>query len=173
MMSLRRLPYGGYAMAKARTLIYADSCVFTAYFNDEPGRASVCDSVFSEIVKSSTHRLVTSVHSLVEVAYLQAERKNRQLQPKALEKIDLLWANSALLEIVEYSEHIARQARELMRLGIASNRSLKPSDAIHLATAKFVNAERLFTYDTQLSSYSAWTGVPSSEPVPVQHRMDL
>lgn len=143
MMSLRRLPYGGYAMAKARTLIYADSCVFTAYFNDEPGRASVCDSVFSEIVKSSTHRLVTSVHSLVEVAYLQAERKNRQLQPKALVKIDLLWANSALLEIVEYSEHIARQAAQHPKASRSQERGLFVNPQT-LITARINSQRRLY-----------------------------
>lgn len=155
-------------MSKTKTFYYADSCVFIAYFNNESDRADICNDLFTEVVNNPSVQLITSVHTLVEVAHVKAEKDHGRADPSALELIEAVWTNTRLLEIAEYSEHIARLARDVRRGGLSDGRSLKPSDAVHLATAKFVRAERFFTYDTKLDAYESWFGQPITRPSPLQ-----
>ena len=57
--------------------------------------------------------------------------------------------------------------RAAMELGL----SLKPPDAIHLATAVHSGAVRFHTYDGKLSSYSGATGLLITEPDPLQPQL--
>jgi predicted nucleic acid-binding protein len=151
--------------------IYADSCVFLAYLNNQPVQAEVCDQLFEAVSRDRERKLLTSTHSLVEVAYVDSEKKSARLAPDTLERIDALWMDNNLLEIDEYSEVIARAARSMMRSAILKQRSLKPSDAVHLATAAHRGVQEFFTYDRQLLNLSIDLPFTIKEPYVIQPRL--
>ena len=68
------------------------------------------------------------------------------------------------IDTVELYDQIAGEARTLIRYAVQQGWSLKPPDAIHLATATRMQATELFTYDTALPKYAARTGLSIGEP---------
>lgn len=51
-----------------------------------------------------------------------------------------------------------------MRQAITKGWSLKPADAIHLATAKRMELDEIHTYDPSLNKFSELTGIKIREP---------
>jgi predicted nucleic acid-binding protein len=143
--------------------IYCDSCVFLAYFNGEIGRVDVLESLFTQIKQDKTKKLITSVLTIAEVTHTSREKKTQKLQIGIENRLDAFWADDDLLELTEVNEWIAREARRLLRLAITEGFGLKPPDAIHLATAQLVKAEKLITYD-DLGRYARWVGYPIAKP---------
>ncbi|MGH7557372.1 MAG: hypothetical protein ACREMD_06285 [Gemmatimonadota bacterium] len=60
-----------------------------------------------------------------------------------------------------------------MREALPRGWSLKPMDAIHLATAGVVGVQALHTYDGSLGKYDAITGFPIGPPLLAQMTLDL
>ena len=109
-------------------------------------------------------RIVTSTWSITEVAYHATERGTHTLDLSIEAKIDALWDDRTAITRIEIHERIERDARRLMREGIPKGWSLKPADAIHLATAIYAEAAEFHTYDGRLRKYKALTGFPVCEP---------
>ena len=88
-------------------------------------------------------------------------------------RIKKLWLPPSPIKLVEYHMLIAERARELLRERITRGWGrLKPSDAIHLASAESVGATHLHTYNT--SDFSQWgpvIGVQVEEPVSTTPQM--
>ena len=93
------------------------------------------------------------------------------MSPDVEAKITALWEDNSAIELVEFYPRIAYRARQLMRDGIARGWSLKPADAIHLATADVIQAQEFHTYDSSLEKYGPLISIPIVEPHTKQGRL--
>jgi predicted nucleic acid-binding protein len=161
-------------MPSQRHCLYWNADVWLAYVNGEADRLPILDALLADSASPKGNvELYTSVISEVEVAFGKQEQDKKALDPDIEEQIDHLWADRNAVKIVEYHEAIGKEARELMRLGITKGWSLKPLDAIHLATAKHIKCEEFHTYDDRLLKYSNEVGFPIVKPHTLQARFGV
>lgn len=144
--------------------IYCDSNVFLSYFNAQEERVNLLEQLFEKIQTDRQLKLITSVITITEVSHVAEERKRHQLDAKVYDAIEAFWGDNSLIEFVDFSEFMARQARDLIRQAIDQKYVLKPNDAIQLASAKYVGINECFTYDKSLEKFSALTGYSIREP---------
>src|SRR2546428_11732135 len=103
-------------MPDGRKRCYWDACVFLSYINKYPDRIAELDALLAEAAKPDGQlEIVTSVLSIVEVAFGIQEQTQKVLSADTESKIDGLWAATNVVRLVEFHEGIARDARELMR----------------------------------------------------------
>jgi len=153
---------------------YCDSCVFLAYFNGEPGRVDILDQLFEEIIADNSRKLVTSAFSIIEVAHLATEKRQGKIDPVVEQTLDDFWQNTALLEMVDFHDLLARQARGLMRTALNMGYGLKGADALHLVSAQAVGALEFYTYDDKLlERYAEIIGVTVCQPYVSQPKLPL
>ena len=112
----------------------------------------------------------------MEVAFAASEQQRRALDVQEEEKIDGLWSDPDAIDLVEYHDDIGRQARSLIRNSITRGWSLKPLDAIHLATAQWLmrvgfSVSEFHTYDSRLERYGPIVGFKICQPYTPQPRM--
>ncbi len=145
--------------------IYWDSCVFLHYIEGTPEWLPVLDALLEEASESNELVIVTSSVSITEVAFAKIEKDGKALDSKVEAAIDSLWSDRAAVKLVEYNEIIAREARSLLRQTVQNGRSLKPMDAIHLATARNRKVEDFHTTDGPLKQ-ATWAslGFPIRDP---------
>jgi predicted nucleic acid-binding protein len=153
-------------------LIYLDSCVYLYYLEDDPDRAPVIGELFSR-QRTGEIRIITSVITQVEVAFDSNEKESGTLDQAVAGRIDELWAPGSPTEIIELEELIARRARRLVRYGVTEEWSLKPHDAIHLATAAEYGASEVYTYDERWPKFSGHIGAKICEPYNAQETLEL
>jgi predicted nucleic acid-binding protein len=143
--------------------VYWDACVFLSYINGVEDRLPIIDALLAEGADRDHERvIVTSTFSIVEVAY--GVDAQGTLDAEASAKIDALWQDREAVKLIEFHEGIAREARTLIRGAVASGRSLKPGDAIHLATARRRGVAEFHTYSKDLPRWSELTGLKIVEP---------
>lgn len=100
------------------------------------------------------------------------ERLKRALSTEEEIRIDALWNNPEVVEMVDFSDEIALAARKLMREGMTRGWKLTTNDAIHLASAQWVGAIELHTYDkADLPRYSELLGLIICEPHTIQPKL--
>ena len=148
--------------------IYWDSNCFLAYVNEETDRIDVLSALL-DLSESGEINLYASIISQTEVAFSDSERRSRALEPETQHRIDDLWSDRRPIKSVEFNDTIGLAARGLIRGSVARGWSLKPLDAIHLATAQWLpnlgaQVDEFHTYDGGLSRYSSIVGFPISEP---------
>lgn len=158
-----------------RRYFYWDSNVFLAFINQEPGRFDIIESLWEEITKENGSRIVTSTVTIVEVAAAAQERDQKQVDAQTEQKIDGMWQDPTVL-LVESPEAVMRIARKLIRDALPEGWRLHPKDAIHLATAMWVdrNAQSItefHTYDDKLAKFSTMTGLAICKPNIAQPRL--
>ena len=152
-------------MVSGRRRIYWDSCVWLSYINGYPDRLPVLEALLADSrTRLADIELVTSTIAQTEVAFALPEWESHTLDSGVETKIDSLWADARAITLVEYHTVIAKEARDLIRIGIESCWQLKPLDAIHLATARWLGVYEFHTYDTKLPRYSDDVGFPIMEP---------
>lgn len=127
--------------------LYWDTDVFISYFNGDVERYPVLESILEEIEKSKVERIVTSILTKVEVAWVAHEKTNQALSTEDEDRISEFWANSNVIELIEFNDEIATIARNLMRFGMLQGWKLRTNDAIHLASAQWVGAYEIHTYN--------------------------
>ena len=123
-------------MVSGRRRVYWDSCVWLSYINGCPGRLPVLETLLADSrTRLADIELITSTIAQTEVAFALAEWESHTLDPEVEAKIDSLWTDRRAITLVEYHTAVAKEARDLIRIGIEHQWQLKPLDAIHLATA--------------------------------------
>ena len=95
--------------------------------------------------------------SIAEVAFAQVEQEQKKLDPIIEGRIQKLWDAGSPIHVVEFFELIAKKARTLMRKSLESGWSLRPFDAVHLATADHLKVKEFHTYDDRLGKFAAIT----------------
>jgi predicted nucleic acid-binding protein len=144
-------------------LVYWDACVFLEYINDvDVARVSHIQGMMLD----SNIQIVTSILSIVEVAKGKIEQDGNAVDAATEAKINKLWEVGSPIEVIEFYELIAEDAKKLMRAAIPHGYSLKAGDAIHLATADRLKVSEFHTYDN-LAKYFQFTNTrfPIVEPV--------
>lgn len=159
-------------MADAVELLYWDSCVFLSLINGHPDRAPNI-ATFIELAEKGKLKIVTSMLSIVEVAFASQEQAAGVLSPEAEAAITGLWRPPSPITLHEFHVVIANGARELMRSALLNKTSLKPADAIHLSTARTIGAARFHTYDEGLDKYAGLIGAKIERPLPNQISLPL
>jgi len=120
--------------------VYVDSCVFLSWFKDEPD-ADECKGLFDSADKGEI-KIITSSITLTEVIKL-----NRSIEIPHTDVIKLRnFFEKDFIMIASLERRIAEKAREL----IWKNPHLQPKDSIHLATAIYLEIQKLYTFDNDL-----------------------
>ncbi len=153
-------------MPEFKRSVYWDSCAFLSFIEETDGRVESLRAVMEEAIKREV-ALYTSAISITEVAFVAAEHSGG-LDEDTEQKIDKLWHPSSPVQVVEYTQLIAIQARQLLRQKLDLGISLKPMDAIHIATALRAQVDELHTYDDRMKKWREHTGIRIVEPAPVQ-----
>lgn len=148
--------------------LYWDTDVFLSYLNEHPDRISTLQAILDNISKDKQSLIVTSTISKVEVAWFAHEKLNRVLNPNEESRIDALWNDSSVVDFVEFHDDIAIIARDIMRTGMIKGWKLRTNDAIHLASAQWVQCYEINTYDDKWSKYSEIVGIDIKEPSVIQ-----
>ena len=143
---------------------YWDSCVFLNYINANAEHIDTIDAVLAESQELEVE-ILTSTISVVEVSFGEIERTNRALDEATQTAIDDLWSTGSPFQLVEFFPALANRARDLVQRAMVSNRSLQAADAIHLATAEFLEVDRILTYDERFLSTGDALGFNITRPV--------
>lgn len=150
--------------------VYWDACVALSYINADSERLPVLEELLAEARRGEA-KIVTSTLSVVEVAFAAEEQRHQAPDSATEAQIDALWTPGSVITLAEFHFGIASRARTLMRKAMARGWSLKPPDAIHLATALQHSADRFHTYDDGLGKYAELTGLIIVEPQAVQPQL--
>ena len=128
------------------TRIYWDSCAWIAYIAKETAiplngggtenRFAMCESVL-KAAREGEYEIVTSCFTLAEVC------KSPEVTDSPIDNLPAFFEHSYILTVpVDLS--IGRKAQHMQASGLIS---LKPPDAIHLASAQRAEVEELNTFD--------------------------
>ena len=147
-------------------LLYWDSCVFLSYINGDVDRLPIIDALLIEAQAGKVH-IVTSVLTIAEVVFAAQEQENNQLAPEVVDQIESILNDRRVVTLVDVTPAVARRARELQRNGKFSGRSIKPMDALHLATAATLSPAplKIHTYDSTWPRWADALELPIVEPL--------
>jgi predicted nucleic acid-binding protein len=158
-------------LARARVL-YWDSDVWLSYVSAQADRISTIASLLQEVQDNDKEIIVTSIIAKVEVAFASYEKSQVALDPQVEETIDSLWQDPSIVEVIELNNSVALMARSLIRQSVERGWSLTPNDAVHLASAQWLQGVHEFhTYDTKLHRYRDSIGCDICEPYVLQPRL--
>jgi predicted nucleic acid-binding protein len=156
-------------MPSSLPVFYWDACVILSYVNGTPDRLPDIEAMLSRSGKDFT--LVTSVLSIVEVAFAKVEQDAKELSEERAAAIAKMWEPGSPISMAEFFQLIAEDAQQLIRLALAQDWSLKAADAIHLATADRLKATEFHTYDRPLAKYSELTKTKFKICAPVAEQL--
>lgn len=142
-------------MPSKRIFYYWDSCVFLAYLNKEENRAKNIKAVLEFVSRHKEIEIITSTMAIAEV--VKAKHEVNSLDPSVEINIKEFWYNWDV-KLADMTPVILASARDLMRDAVTKNiQGLKPPDAIHLATAMWVERnlgilKEIHTYEDRWAS---------------------
>ena len=164
-------------MPETPKLIYWDSNAFLSYVNELPDRMPDLDALLEASSKVDGEvKIYTSTLTQVEVAFAASEQTQQVLDPQVEHALNDLWADQEVAVTVEYHTGIGQIAKGLIRDAITRGWSLKPLDAVHLATAQWLSStgfalEEFHTYDKGLEKFESFVDFTVCEPRAEQPRM--
>jgi predicted nucleic acid-binding protein len=142
---------------------YWDACVFLSEINATPDRAPIIESILDDCDQGKTE-IYTSILSIAEVAYAETEKDSKVLDDETCKKIEKFWIPPSPIKMIEIGEPILWDAQDLIRAALKNGKSLKPADAIHLATAKRLTIDAVHTYDEKMRNHAGLISYPILEP---------
>lgn len=160
----------------SRTFLYWDACVFLSFVKKEPWSIAVLDAIWEEVSTTRGMKIVTSGISIVEVAYAAQHGSQQRSTPEGLAAIDRLW-NSRSVQVVEAFPLLLYSARQLIRDALdAGIKTPSANDALHLATANWVNHQvapvlEFQTYEPGLAAYNPLLQVRIDRPTTLQPKL--
>jgi len=113
-------------MPGAAKLIYWDACCFLNYIDGAD--LQTLDALLESSGRGEI-QIATSVLSMTEVAFAASEKKNASLDKATEDKINALWEDTSVVQLVEFFPLIAGRARALIRESLAKKWRLTPPDA--------------------------------------------
>ncbi len=143
--------------------IYWDSDCFLGYFQNEEGKVEKCDGVLQKADRGDVI-IVTSALTIAEVLW---KRGAPRLTKDKAEIVRRFFRRS-YIRVYNVSRKIAESAQDLVW-----DHSIKPKDAIHVATAINLMVDALETFDEDLIGKSGTVGTPLlliREPQPSAQR---
>ncbi len=147
-------------------IIYWDSNVFIHYIEETAAYIHVLDELLRQAEKGDVE-IVTSILSIAEVAFHTEERNKTRLNPLVETKIEALWADRSAVNLVEFNQLIAREARDLIRISVGNGwTGLKGADAVHLASARRLEVQEIHTCErhNKWSRYAPYLNCSITEP---------
>jgi predicted nucleic acid-binding protein len=140
-------------------LIYWDSCAFLGWLQEEADKVELCRGTI-ERAKAGDVGIITSALTLTEVLW------TKNAPPLTSDKADLLrrFFRHSYIRVQNLTRNIAETAQD-----VVWNHSVKPKDAIHVATALALSVPTLETFDDHLITRSGAIGTPPliiRKPVP-------
>ncbi len=152
--------------------VYWDANVLLSYLNAVPDRLPAIEELLRRS-RAQEIEIITSSVSIAEVAFAQGEKDAQQLDAQSEQDIDELWAPGSPVATVEFYDLVAYEARSLMRRGISQGwGSLKPIDAIHVATAQHLAVAEFHTYDRRIQAWNGRLTFSVTEPQTPQTVLD-
>lgn len=144
--------------------VYWDACVVQSYLEKTSGRWPTLESLLrASYEPTQPLQLVTSPWTIAEVAYLGAIEKDYE-RPEAYLSIQALW-DSEVIKMIEFHELIGHQARDIVRKSHFGGWTIKPKDAVHLASALARGAVEFHTYDGKFAErMTEHYGLKAGEP---------
>ena len=133
--------------------IYWDACVFLDLIEGDEERRHGIEAVLDEASKGR-FLIHTSVLTIAEVMYAKSEKDNAVLNRDIECKIRALWQPGSPFALVDVFRGIVEDAQELSRESMANKVSVKPADAIHLATARRLGCFAFHTFDDKFIKHS-------------------
>jgi len=146
--------------------VYFDADVLISLISKTKGRFHIIEDLMNE-AENGKIIIFTSQYSVAEVAFAEHEKPSGE-NPKPKidkfipDKINKLWHPDSIIKLVDVHHLITRNAKDLMRR--VHPLSLKPPDAIHLATAKMMGVSDYFCYDDRLDKFAKKLGYHIKRP---------
>ena len=158
-----------------RKSVYWDANVFLSYVNAMPDHMPVLNALTEQSLNGEI-TIYTSALSRVEVAFSDSEQQARAPSSEIENQINRFWEDESAITSIEILPALTLSARGMMREGLTRGWSLKPLDAIHLATAQWLIVagyaiEEFHTYDTSLFKYADVVGCDIVDPYVEQSRL--
>ena len=147
--------------------IYWDSDCFLGYFQDEEGKVENCDGVLQRADRGDVI-IVTSALTIAEVLWIRGAPRITKDKAEIVQK----FFRRSYIRVYNVTRKTAESAQVLVW-----DHSIKPKDAIHVATAIYLTVDVLETFDESLIGKSGTVGTPLlliREPQPSeQGRLDF
>jgi predicted nucleic acid-binding protein len=136
--------------------IYWDSDCFLGWFQEEAGKVDLCAGTI-ERAEQGEVLIMTSALTIAEVLWLRGGPRI----PEDKATIIRRFFRRSYVRIRNVTRAVAEDAQELVW-----RNSIRPKDAIHVATALGVRANALETFDEFLLSQSGVRGLTIRKPIP-------
>ncbi len=132
---------------------YWDAGVFMAYICQEKGRYETVTNLLEECDNGNIH-IWTSTLSIAEVAKGPID-PGKIIPLKVQRKIDALWEPPSRIKLIEVTQSVVKEARNVIRTIHGSKKTgIRSVDAIHLASAIQREIGEVHTYDDKLPKFA-------------------
>jgi predicted nucleic acid-binding protein len=130
--------------------IYWDSDAFLGWFQEEPGKVELCEGTI-ERAQNGEVLIITSALTVAEVLWLRGG------PPIPSDKADIVrkFFRRSYIRVRNVTRAVSEHAQDLVW-----NHSIRPKDAIHVATALDAKVAALETFDEKLLTKSGAVGDP-------------